>query len=250
MLEFGSGKGGLSLAIKRDRPDLDVWCLDFSEVALRFSRAAFAHHASAASFVRGSFLELPFPDGVFDLVHGNTVLEHVDDTERGLAELTRVLRPGGILIVTVPNANRRIDGHDIYVLVNRLDYVCQTFRPSRLRELVRSAGHEIVEQFGAGALYVAPSWVLRAPLMLAARAARRRPGEGSGAASSGPGPSLVPAGRRGPVAAAARVARAVARIVDNDVWLPLQARLNQAVDYRELLPAEACLAIGIVARKR
>lgn len=245
VLEFGSGKGGLSLAIKLDRPDLDVFCLDFSGVALQFSQAAFAHHRTKANFVCGSFLELPFASGTFDLVHGNTVLEHVEDTELALSELTRVLRPGGILLATVPNRRRRIDGHDIYVLVNRLDYLCQTFAPSRLRQLVQAAGHEILEEFGAGALYIAPSWLVRAPWLLLQRW-RRGPAASGAYRETAP----VPLRRRRPIGAAVSAARNVARLADNAVWLPIQARVNDLVDHRELLPASVCLAIGIVARKR
>ena len=42
--------------------------------------------------------ELPFPDDYFDGVWMNEVFEHVADEERSLAELRRVIRPGGILV--------------------------------------------------------------------------------------------------------------------------------------------------------
>jgi SAM-dependent methyltransferase len=45
---------------------------------------------------------LPFDDGGFDLVTALDVLEHVDDDRRLLAEMRRVLRPGGVALVTVP----------------------------------------------------------------------------------------------------------------------------------------------------
>lgn len=46
---------------------------------------------------------LPLPDGCADVVTSFTVLEHVADERQALRELRRVLRPGGLLVVTVPN---------------------------------------------------------------------------------------------------------------------------------------------------
>ncbi len=50
----------------------------------------------------GEITALPFADGHFDLVAAFDVIEHVEDDRRVFAELTRVLRPGGRLIFSVP----------------------------------------------------------------------------------------------------------------------------------------------------
>jgi SAM-dependent methyltransferase len=52
--------------------------------------------------LRGDALRLPFADASFDRVITSEVLEHVADDHRALAELFRVLRPGGRLAATVP----------------------------------------------------------------------------------------------------------------------------------------------------
>ena len=52
--------------------------------------------------VQGDALALPFADGSFDRVIASEVLEHIPDDEAAMAELTRVLRPGGTMAVTVP----------------------------------------------------------------------------------------------------------------------------------------------------
>ena len=52
--------------------------------------------------VAGDGPSLPFPDGCFDRVIAAEVLEHVPDDAAVLAELARVLRPGGLMAVTVP----------------------------------------------------------------------------------------------------------------------------------------------------
>lgn len=52
--------------------------------------------------VQGDALRLPFRDGCFDRVIAAEVLEHIPDDGAAMADLARVLRPGGVLAVTVP----------------------------------------------------------------------------------------------------------------------------------------------------
>jgi SAM-dependent methyltransferase len=56
-------------------------------------------HAAA---VQGDALHLPFGDATFDRVIASEVLEHIPDDVAAMAELARVLRPGGTMAVTVP----------------------------------------------------------------------------------------------------------------------------------------------------
>jgi predicted SAM-dependent methyltransferase len=51
---------------------------------------------------RADIRQLPLPDASYDVVIANHVLEHVDDDRRAMAELFRVLRPGGTALLTVP----------------------------------------------------------------------------------------------------------------------------------------------------
>lgn len=48
---------------------------------------------------------LPYPDNTFDAVILSEILEHIDDDVAGLKEILRVLKPGGVVAITVPNAN-------------------------------------------------------------------------------------------------------------------------------------------------
>jgi SAM-dependent methyltransferase len=58
--------------------------------------------AGGADAREGSATNLPFPSAHFDLVCAFDIIEHVDDDELVLAELVRVLRPGGRLVLSVP----------------------------------------------------------------------------------------------------------------------------------------------------
>jgi SAM-dependent methyltransferase len=55
-----------------------------------------------AEAVKGDALDLPYADGTFDCVIASEILEHVPEDDRAIAELVRVLKPGGTLAVTVP----------------------------------------------------------------------------------------------------------------------------------------------------
>jgi SAM-dependent methyltransferase len=61
-----------------------------------------APHGAHARSVGGDATAMPFGDGAFDRVIAAEVLEHVPADHRALAEIARVLRPGGLLAVTVP----------------------------------------------------------------------------------------------------------------------------------------------------
>ncbi len=52
--------------------------------------------------VRCDIMDMPFGDASFDMVFCNHVLEHVEDDRKAMAELYRVLRPGGFAILQVP----------------------------------------------------------------------------------------------------------------------------------------------------
>ena len=70
---------------------------DFSEEALHFCLER-GHNL----LCKADAAELPFPDKQFDIITALDVIEHLDDDLDALTELRRVLRPGGLLIISVP----------------------------------------------------------------------------------------------------------------------------------------------------
>jgi SAM-dependent methyltransferase len=58
--------------------------------------------ATRAAAVQGDALHLPFGDATFDCVIASEVLEHIPNDVAAMSELARVLRPGGVMAVTVP----------------------------------------------------------------------------------------------------------------------------------------------------
>lgn len=98
VLDVGSGYGGLTLPLARARPDLQITGLDAEAKAVT-EAAGLARDYGALSvrFVKGDANALPFADSSFDLVCCQTLLTHVPEPERVLAEMVRVLKPGGCL---------------------------------------------------------------------------------------------------------------------------------------------------------
>ncbi len=58
--------------------------------------------------------QLPYPDSTFDLILSHEVLEHVRDDAEAVREMVRVLKPGGRILVFVPNRGYPFETHGIY----------------------------------------------------------------------------------------------------------------------------------------
>jgi ubiquinone/menaquinone biosynthesis C-methylase UbiE len=95
VLEVGVGGGNVLQHIAAVQ-----FGIDLSPFILR---KAHARLDAAAGLVRGDAMALPFRDGSFDRVYCSEVLEHVLDPEEAVREMHRVLAPGGIAVVSVPN---------------------------------------------------------------------------------------------------------------------------------------------------
>ncbi len=108
ILDMGCGAG--RHAFESMRRGARVVALDYSFKELEDVRNLFwamgdageVPDGSQALCVRGDALRLPFADGTFDRIIASEVLEHLTDDQGALAELTRVLKPGGTIAVTVP----------------------------------------------------------------------------------------------------------------------------------------------------
>ncbi len=94
--------------------------------------------------VHGTVFAIPLPDASVDTVLCTQVLEHVDDPARALAEMARVLRPGGALILTVPQ----------YWPLHEEPYDFFRYTELGLRKLFAGAGLrvELLEGQGRGAI--------------------------------------------------------------------------------------------------
>lgn len=107
-LDAGAGFGRHAYAAARH--GARVVALDYAAAEVTTTRATFAAMLEAGEIdssryggtLRGDATRLPFADATFDCVVTSEVLEHIQDDVTAIAELVRVLKPGGSLAVTVP----------------------------------------------------------------------------------------------------------------------------------------------------
>jgi SAM-dependent methyltransferase len=131
LLDAGCGTGHNLLHLgERGR----AYGVDLSEEAIRFCRTR------GVAAARGSVLQLPFAAGSFDAVTSFDVIYHqwVNDDRSAVAEMARVLKPGGLLLVRVPAFKALWGAHDEAV------HSRHRYTRGELAALLRSQGFELV----------------------------------------------------------------------------------------------------------
>jgi ubiquinone/menaquinone biosynthesis C-methylase UbiE len=103
------GVGGMgATTIEAARAGADAWGIDLSEVAIEKSRSVAKQTLDPAAqarchFDQGAAEKLPYGDASFDGVSCIALLEHVVDHHGAMAEIARVLKPGGKAFIAVPH---------------------------------------------------------------------------------------------------------------------------------------------------
>ncbi len=116
----------------------------------------FDAHQRVEQVVCGAGEALPLPGQIFDLVLSHEVLEHVQDDREAVCEIVRVLRPGGRLVLFVPNRGYPFETHGIYWRGNYrfgniplVNYLPRTWR-NRLAPHVRVYNQSDLHKLFAG----------------------------------------------------------------------------------------------------
>ncbi len=98
VLDFGCGPGTISMGLAEAVAPGELHGIDMEESQVAMARAAATAGGHDNAFFRaGDVTDLPFDDDSFDVAHCHAVLMHVPDTRSVLAEVRRVLKPGGIV---------------------------------------------------------------------------------------------------------------------------------------------------------
>jgi demethylmenaquinone methyltransferase/2-methoxy-6-polyprenyl-1,4-benzoquinol methylase len=100
VLDVATGTGDLALELaRRVGPGGEVVGSDFADAMLDRAREKAATAGAPVRFEWGNALELPYPDGAFDAVTVGFGARNFSELDQGLREMTRVVRPGGRVVV-------------------------------------------------------------------------------------------------------------------------------------------------------
>ena len=144
VLDLGCGDASFTAAIAA--AGAGVVGVDVAEAALARARSRNPALAFTLAPIDGP---LPLEDASFDLVWASEVIEHVADTARWLSEITRVLRPGGRLLLTTPSHGRvRLALEGVERLAPPLGDHLHLYTRSALRSLLEEFGFDQVQVRG------------------------------------------------------------------------------------------------------
>ncbi|MCM3886852.1 class I SAM-dependent methyltransferase [Frankia sp. R82] len=117
-------------------------CLDLARHKLEFGRRLRGH----PGLVEGDALALPFADATFDVVMSVCAIEHFDDGPAALAEMSRVLRPGGDLVMSADALTRSADWPELFERHRARYHVKHLYPGDVLNGLLADAGMDVVRQ--------------------------------------------------------------------------------------------------------
>jgi ubiquinone/menaquinone biosynthesis C-methylase UbiE len=146
VLDLGCGTGTLTLLLAQLHPESRVTGVDGDSLALSVARRKATKAGASISFDQGLATELPYPEASFDRVVSSLMLHHLehDDKLRALAEVRRVLRPGGTLNVVDFGPPSTRFARLLVHLAHRTERVHENLE-GRLPELFEQADLERVE---------------------------------------------------------------------------------------------------------
>src|SRR5262249_28923685 len=138
ILDVGSGAGQIvQHLLKYADADAAITGCDISPEMLRRARGRLK--SNRPQFLSADLSKLPFADASFDCVTCGYVLEHLPDAKLGLAELARVLTPGGRMLLLTTEDN--FGG----AWTSRL-FLCRTYNRKELLQACRDVGFEPVKE--------------------------------------------------------------------------------------------------------
>ena len=142
LLDVGCGTGFLIDLLAQKRPARYVG-LDLSTEMIRMAEKK---EIKGAEFVAGSADRLPFPDRSFDVVTCSQSFHHYPYPEKALAEACRVLKKGGLYILSdtgVGGLGGWIDNHVLFRLSRSGD--CHTTNRGGIARMMEKAGLTVVD---------------------------------------------------------------------------------------------------------
>lgn len=99
ILDCAGGTGDVAFTLEKKFPSANITCTDFCEDMLEIAKVKAARHGSRVRFRAADAMHLPFDPDSFDLVTISFGIRNVDDPALCLADMARVTKPGGRVLV-------------------------------------------------------------------------------------------------------------------------------------------------------
>ncbi len=170
IIDIGCSEGTLTMELAKSN---EVVGVDLCTNALRIAKS------KGLTVKEGNAYELPFPDNSFDIAHMSEVIEHILEPLRAMSEVKRVLKSGGVFVMTTPNCTSFRD--KLLVLAGHMQAYSQhsehvrLYNKRLLEKLVKDSGFKLLGTYGSGFSFPLPfglspvttlfDWLLPAGLM-------------------------------------------------------------------------------------
>lgn len=148
VLDAGCGVGRYIYNLSKKDPNGRYWGVDLGQSNI----AEASKNFPGINFQEMSVEDLKFPDSFFDTIISRDVLEHVDNPEKTVSEMTRVMAPGGKLIVKIPG-----EKSEQWLLTVRPGYFAEIhhlriFSGTQLEDMVKKHGYKMTKKESQGFL--------------------------------------------------------------------------------------------------
>jgi len=151
ILEVGCSAGHFLSDALRAFPDAEIIGADYTLDTLRNLGA----RLPTIPLLRFDLTRCPLPDACCDAVVALNVLEHIERDDLAMRQISRILRPGGIVVLEVPAGPSLFDAYDEHLMHFR------RYRMAGLIALAGKSGLEVIDHGHLGFLLYPPFWVTK-----------------------------------------------------------------------------------------
>ncbi len=161
LLDVACGDGMLEILLLKKNPNLQILGIDFADQEINKCQKL---NLLNSKFMSSPAEKLPVPNRYFDIIVSNCALEHFSDQQNAIREMSRSIKDGGTLILTMDSFNTSTFPSRLRKIHAKKFYVTQYFTEKRARALLKKENFEISEiryYINSGSSIKLFTWMLR-----------------------------------------------------------------------------------------